>query len=303
MWLGLAHFCHSVFSGVHKEWNIVSVAQLSREYRREVTCDLTKVCIWYEILVKMWLLCIKVCVWWFPPDLVSLHPHSHCLLFSVQHHFLSVCGHFWWVFIACEDEHILTRIKIQLVWDGSVKPRLYAGLRDDFSSICGLRKRLIPNCCLRMVWVLTQCFAANTEMQSQGAEWMLNMTGSELEELIQLGNQGEINAPLYWKSWTDSETLIVRREFSGTNPVCLLLSPRQRRSWKRPSKPDAVSRGEVVILVILFQFSWATEIALSGASSCVFLTWVGDALIVPLGHFGQSEMSSSMCSRAVVTRI
>lgn len=91
-----------------------------------------------------------------------------------------------------------------------------------------------------MVWVLTQYFAANAEMQCQGAEWMLNMTGSELEELIQPGNQGEINALLDWNARTDSKTLIVPQEFSGTDPVCLLPSPRQRRLWKRPSKPDAV---------------------------------------------------------------
>lgn len=153
-------------------------------------CDLTKVCMWYEILVKMWLFCIKACVWWFPPALVSLHPHSHRLLFFIQHHFLSACGHFWWVCIACEDEDILTRIKIH-VWDGSVqdmvaKPGLVRDSVMISHQFVGLKKGWYQ--IVAFGWFE---FLLNTKMQSQGAEWMLNMTGSELEELIQLKIKGK----------------------------------------------------------------------------------------------------------------
>lgn len=133
----------------------------------------------------------------------------------------------------------------------------------------------------------------------QGAEWMLNMTRSELEELIQLGNQGEINALLYWKPWKDGKPWLYGRSlvelilFLSLTQTLLKMS---KQTWRCFSSRGGDPGNFIPVFL-------RHRIAFSSASSWVFLIWVGDALIVPRGHFGQSEMSTSMRARAVVTHI
>lgn len=100
------------------------------------------------------------------------------------------------------------------------------------------------------------------------------------------------------------KTLIVLQQFSGRDPVSLLPSPWHRRFMKmskqtwRCFSSRGGEPGNFIYSVFLCH-----KIALSSASSCVFLIWVGDALIVPRGHFRQSEMSTSIRAHAVVTHI
>lgn len=84
-------------------------------------------------------------------------------------------------------------------------------------------------------------------MQSQGAEWMLNMTGSESEELIQLGNQGEINGLLYWNARMDEKPWLCRG--SLVEPV-LFVS-------RRPPDKDARENVRANLTLFLVESWWS----------------------------------------------
>lgn len=58
---------------------------------------------------------------------------------------------------------------------------------------------------------------------------------------------------------------------------------------KEASKSDIVSHRQVVILVFLFQFAWPTSLPLAvPAAVCLWFGW--DMILMPRGHFRQSEM-------------